>query len=590
MLTWDSLPVNKMVDLFYEPIVTFGNTWMKHLIRIWNLRISYLYEDILLWDDDATGAFRQIKNHPDIAMALAFIIAQTLYCPTGQTFGFKPSPANWEPVRRAREELAQSLFEDSSLIAKHDNYLSQVKYCAEPDVDTEFVQAVRDKLNQGVLDENGRHRPTEHNMYVDDNLIAEVKKFMPNAQATSIEALFILLSRPEPEFRRVAVCMKKFLRAQCSYRKEQLGIMINTRQMIVYLPDSRVAKMIVAISHFHKGRRSFQALEAAALLGALQNMAQCAQWAKFLFFTLQHSVTVALSKNKKELIKSSRKFAKLTEIANREQVTVEDTKKANFATGKLAKMVWHSDTESYIIPTMAKELALITHILKHPQLYRWEAPIAHLVPRTPDFLSWGDSSLTAAGGFSTDLKFWWFLEWPAEIQSRNIKVSKKNRTGEIISINVLEYATAIITYAAATVAFAEMKAKKETTLTHPVLLNRIDNTSADTWTMKACTSSVQAKALARILSSIMINNPIGLNSEHLAGVLNIIADKLSRDLKTNTESFDFAKLQQEHPELRNCRRFHPSVELLSALSNAVLSNSITPLLEPPQLGLLDRAR
>eukprot|EP00957_Ditylum_brightwellii_P071380 5426556-Ditylum_brightwellii.AAC.1 len=39
----------------------------KHLTRIWNLRISHPNEEILLQDDDATGAFRQCKLHPDIA-------------------------------------------------------------------------------------------------------------------------------------------------------------------------------------------------------------------------------------------------------------------------------------------------------------------------------------------------------------------------------------------------------------------------------------------------------------------------------------------------------------------------------------------
>eukprot|EP00957_Ditylum_brightwellii_P068819 5224078-Ditylum_brightwellii.AAC.1 len=66
-LDWNLKPVNSMPHLKNELEVTFGSAMPNHLIRIWNLRISYPDNDILLWNDDATGAFRQCKLHPDIA-------------------------------------------------------------------------------------------------------------------------------------------------------------------------------------------------------------------------------------------------------------------------------------------------------------------------------------------------------------------------------------------------------------------------------------------------------------------------------------------------------------------------------------------
>eukprot|EP00957_Ditylum_brightwellii_P088860 6766301-Ditylum_brightwellii.AAC.1 len=102
-----------MTHVKYEPEVTFGQALPKHLIRMWNLRISYLNEDILLWNDDATGAFRQYKLHPDIAQGFSFIIEQLLFVPCGNTFGSNTSPVNWEPIREAREALSQRLFSDT---------------------------------------------------------------------------------------------------------------------------------------------------------------------------------------------------------------------------------------------------------------------------------------------------------------------------------------------------------------------------------------------------------------------------------------------------------------------------------------------
>jgi hypothetical protein len=56
-LNWDSKLVNSMTHVKFEPEVTFGQALSKHLIRIWNLRISYPVEVFLLWDDDASGRF-----------------------------------------------------------------------------------------------------------------------------------------------------------------------------------------------------------------------------------------------------------------------------------------------------------------------------------------------------------------------------------------------------------------------------------------------------------------------------------------------------------------------------------------------------
>lgn len=71
-------------------------------------------------------------------------------------------------------------------------------------------------------------------------------------------------------------------------------------------------------------------------------------------------------------------------------------------------------------------------------------PIAHLIPREYNASADSDSSLKAAGGFSTTMKFWWYLEWPQEVQNRTLLKLKDNKKGMLISINALEYATVLI--------------------------------------------------------------------------------------------------------------------------------------------------
>eukprot|EP00957_Ditylum_brightwellii_P190546 14504564-Ditylum_brightwellii.AAC.1 len=75
-LDQNSKPLDSMTHLKNEPEVAFGSAMPNHLIVIWNLRISYPDDDILLWDDDVTGAFRQCNLHQDIVQVFSFIIQQ----------------------------------------------------------------------------------------------------------------------------------------------------------------------------------------------------------------------------------------------------------------------------------------------------------------------------------------------------------------------------------------------------------------------------------------------------------------------------------------------------------------------------------
>eukprot|EP00957_Ditylum_brightwellii_P129383 9870043-Ditylum_brightwellii.AAC.1 len=62
---------------------------------------------------------------------------------------------------------------------------------------------------------------------------------------------------PEPQRRRDAVCMEKFLAAMCSYEKKKLEIRINTRAMEVDMILMKLAAMTKEIQHWHKEKKSF---------------------------------------------------------------------------------------------------------------------------------------------------------------------------------------------------------------------------------------------------------------------------------------------------------------------------------------------
>ena len=154
--------------------------------------------------------------------------------------------------------------------------------------------------------------------------------------------------------------------------------------------------------------------------------------------------------------------------------------------------------------------------------------IGHTIPWEPTYQAWGDSSLNAGGGFSTELLFWWYVEWPEHVKAKTLKVRVKSKqnTDELISINALEFVVIILNYAACKLALLEEPGKHETPA--PILLNHADNTSAICWTKRAARSSPIGKALGLVLCSLLMNSPLALQSEHIAGGDNVLADKISQ--------------------------------------------------------------
>lgn len=90
-----------------KPDIQYGDTFDKHLIRIWNLRISHPKEIIFLWDDNVAGAFRQGKYNPEVESAFSFLIFNRLWIPCGMVFGGNTSASGFETIAVTRMHLAR---------------------------------------------------------------------------------------------------------------------------------------------------------------------------------------------------------------------------------------------------------------------------------------------------------------------------------------------------------------------------------------------------------------------------------------------------------------------------------------------------
>ena len=107
----------------------FSSVWEGILICVYNLRISYPNNDIVIHVNDVKSCFRQIKHHPDIVGAFSYVLSKYLFFQVGLAFGANFSPSNWEAVRQVQLALATKLLYDDSFVPKHCAILNNIKWC-----------------------------------------------------------------------------------------------------------------------------------------------------------------------------------------------------------------------------------------------------------------------------------------------------------------------------------------------------------------------------------------------------------------------------------------------------------------------------
>ncbi|KAL3779516.1 hypothetical protein HJC23_011152 [Cyclotella cryptica] len=561
-----STPINMMTStpLGSEEPCLFGTTKDEILTRIYTLRADSPNLDIISHANDVKSAFRQIKLHPDILGAFSYIIADQLFLSCGQPFGADFCPANWEIVRQVLEHLATALFDDNTLCTKHRKYLDRLQWDRSlgKTHGSAFTRSMRDPNLPSPRTSLGTLAPTPHSVYVDDGIYIEFfkKNRIERAAAASIEAIFILLGPSALALRQDPISFNKLEEMTIAPINRILGHVIDTRRLTVDTPADFLDPLREKLSSaWGPHRRSFTVLEAETLAGQLGHASFTAPWLRHIMPHVYQSLASALRVNRAHLISTSQSFRfALKQIKQAPSLPpLQASLLASFYQAESARALHHSTTRHFISRTLRAELGLICDALNDPTIPT-SSPISHLIDRTPLGTAFSDSSLLAAGGYSSDLQFWWFLEWPPSVRSRTLKYLKNNSTGNLIDINVLEYAAIIITFLASYYSIAHRPPDLGAD-PHPVVLIRTDNSSSEAWAQKGSRVSFSGRALGRLQAALLMRNPVGLRTSHISTSENVVADTLSRFSNINELLTSFPTLLQTQKELIGCRQFHPTV-------------------------------
>jgi len=585
-----SIPVNRMTSTHrgVELDCEYGQVFTRLLIRIWNLRITYPDTDIVLHANDVKSCFRQMKHHPDVMGAFSYIIADVLYLSCGLTFGSDFSPQTWEVPRRICEQLATSLFQDETLVEKHRDRLNQLTWSKKLGKASkeDFTPAHATTTHTGVLDSSNNPVNTPHHMFVDDDVYAEVFDVnrIERAIASGIEAVFMILGESDLSKRQDPISWDKLLEMMIHFKNIILGHLIDTRQMTVQTPPEYISKVVLLLeTSWMKGKRfSFEIKQAENLTGQLGHISNTTLWLKHLLSHLYTSIAAALKSNKSYLICTNSQFRAQIKIAKEEASDEVGEMKKTFAQAETARKVHNFKKKHFILPTMHDELYIIRTALSSDDINN-ASPIAHLIPGIKDAEAHGDSSLDSAGGWSVDMKFWWWIDWPLYIRQRTLKYIKDGKSGKLIDINALEYATVIINYAASMHFWITQRNCEAKNIPYPRVLIMADNKSSESWATKGCKRSLIGRRLGRLQCTMMMNNPVGLDTGHVDTKANIIADKISRWKSQTDTLLGFDVLKQEFKQLKSCQRFHPSKELISLVLDALSSDKLINPLEVREL-------
>ena len=73
-----------------------------------------------------------------------------------------------------------------------------------------FVKTTPCSKHQGIINADGTEESLPHNIYVEDNLMADIRRHIPMILSAAAEAIFIIMCQPMLHMRQCVVAMNKW--------------------------------------------------------------------------------------------------------------------------------------------------------------------------------------------------------------------------------------------------------------------------------------------------------------------------------------------------------------------------------------------
>jgi hypothetical protein len=574
--------INDWTSKATEPPLHFADSFQQFLIWQWNLAISYPQHNRHTGDDDVQCAFPRVKYNPNLVAMHSAMSHNTLIMHTGLTFGDNTSPSNWEPIARARQQLAQQLWHDEDILNRAKQFLPEFTFEA-PATEEErnrFAIAIPDTKNRGVFDKKGRRISPRYNHHVDDNMYGDISDLMPRAAAASIISLYEIVGYPDGRIPD-PISWEKFGSAYGHIRRV-VGWDFNTRSLTYTLPNDKRQSIIQLLVEWEQ-KDKCTIIEAATLHGSLADASRANRQGRTLFFSFQNALRRAIQ------IRFHQVRGYYNRQGNNKRYKADLPKHLHHRVDAMiardmAALLWTKKAKITIAQPVKAELAHLHRLLADPT-YKWEMNIGHVIPRDPQFTSFGDACLKGGGAFCHELQFWFDMHWS--------DTTKQAIATNDIHINVMEFIVVIVQLAATITILEEKRLYCQLHQTFPTgiaplakLLIRTDNSPSQNWAHKVSAKSERGQQMVHIYAALLDRTTIAVACTHVPGATNTLADFISRP-PTNLPSpaLRHQQIFEKEPKLASYRYFRPSQELLSNLASRLFNEPWTATTTlPKQLG------
>ena len=541
------------------PAIWYATALYRHLVRVWRLRISHPAEDILQFVDDIHAAFRRVLYHPDGGIIFASVFAEFLIIPVGTIFGARNSPSYFCMLSELRAHAASvNCYRPDNELESLSPLAQRVRLIAPPSPEERdsITQAVADGCHSGIQpDQSNRYH---NSTFVDDNGIAELASKMLGAIDNSIRSAYAVFGPPGTDRRQSCLSEEKW-NELASYTMTYLGFQIDTRAMVMRWPVEKRRQLQQLLDSVLTARPCrVHPRQISSILGLIRNAASVAPLGIYLSLRLQHSLNDAMQQQG----------------------------------ARPQRRRWWRSAWVTIPPEAILDLIMLRGTLdENPAHYVWNRPIGLLVPRSPTGEAYSDASYQGIGGWSPTYKFMWRLT-RQDLIDMGFDMKTIDASGEPAAItedcgehiNVLEFVAIIVNF---WVVLKCLQRLGPITGGHIVSLLS-DNTSALSWMRYAARSHRPVvRELARLFMSLTLacaDIPFKVSGRHIAGVLNTIADTLSRF--NSPEEHKWAYVIGKHSQLATCQAYRLPRALLSTIATVISSAKTGVPFEPQTTALL----
>ena len=207
------------------------------------MRVSFFNVPILLIPTDIKVCFCHTCIHTVLTGDFGFTDGGYYSIATAMVFGSTTSASSWDPIRQAIEAMSEVFVDRQDLVIKHCCYLDMIQW-AEIDLTMKITPAIACAILCG-LPENLKSKIRQKAcIFVDDALmLALCPAHIEWMLAALIEAIFVVMGKPDTVLRQCPLAMYKWLELVVGPILIMLGLIINTNKLTVAILEKCISEL-----------------------------------------------------------------------------------------------------------------------------------------------------------------------------------------------------------------------------------------------------------------------------------------------------------------------------------------------------------